>query len=60
MRYLILAALAISAGLALLSTGCTGSSKPTAPVTDLQKSTEMKMGGGRPPRNAAQNPRTLE
>jgi hypothetical protein len=60
MRYLILAPLAVAVGLALVSTGCTGSSKPTAPATNIQKSTQMEMRGGKGPRNAGQNTRTLD
>jgi hypothetical protein len=63
MRYSILAPLAVAAGLAVLSAGCTGSSKPTAPVTNVQKPTHIEMGGGKAPGApgaAGKNPRTLD
>lgn len=60
MRYLILAPLAVCAGLALLSAGCSNSSKPTAPATNVQKSTQMDVGGGKGAGGAGRNPRTLD
>ena len=60
MRYLILAPLLFGAGLALLSVGCSGSAKSTAPVADAPKPTQMEMNSGKGPGNVGRNPRTVE
>ena len=60
MRHVILAPLIFAAGVALLSAGCTGSSKPTAPVTNLEKSTQMQPGGGQGQGKVGRNPRTVD
>jgi len=64
MRHFIVAPLTLVAGLALLSIGCSNSTKDTAPVTNVPKPTQMEMNTGKgpaaPPNTAGRSGRTLE
>lgn len=60
MRHLILAPLLLGTGLAVLSAGCTGSSKPTGPVMNAHKPTQMEMKSGKGPSHGGGNTRTIE